>query len=252
METYNTEYGLITLYKNDCGVGMDFKQGKYWDIDTLLKLHKYIDPNRNILEIGGHCGTSSIVYSLFLNSKQKVFVYEPQRNMYNLLVHNIHQNNLQDKIIPNNLGVFCFVGNGKMNSIDLDGGLGQVSKRYNEENNLGCNFGGICLGNDGENIQLTTIDNMGLDDIGYIHCDAQGSESFIFSKGIETIRKYRPVILYENIDIHGRYLYHNVRKSYPEYIAEGMFDIKEYCMETLQYSSYIDGFNGGGDTLLIP
>jgi FkbM family methyltransferase len=252
METYNTEYGLITLYKNDCGVGMEFKQGRYWDIDTLLKLRKYIDPNRNILEIGGHCGTSSVVYSSFLNTKQKLYVYEPQRNMYNLLVHNINQNNLQEKIIPYNSGVFCFTGNGKMNSIDLDGGLGEVSKRYSEENNLGCNFGGICLGDDGENINLTTIDNMNLDNIGYIHCDAQGSENFIFSKGIETIRKYRPVILYENIDLYGRYLYNNIRKSYPDYIEEGMFDIKEYCMEILHYSKYIDGFNGGVDTLLIP
>jgi len=29
METYNTEYGLITLYKNDYGVGMEFKLGRY-------------------------------------------------------------------------------------------------------------------------------------------------------------------------------------------------------------------------------
>ena len=141
---------------------------------------------------------------LFLNDKQKLYVYEPQCNMYNLLVQNINQNNLQNKIIPNNLGVFCFEGNGKMNNIDLDGGGGVVTKRYNEENNLNCNFGGIGLGDDGENIKLTTIDNMNLDNIGYIHCDAQGSENFIFSKGIETIKKYRPVILYENHELYGR------------------------------------------------
>ncbi len=213
---------------------------------------KYINTNHNILEIGGHCGTSSIVYSSFLKDNQKLYVYEPQQNMYNLLVQNIEQNNLQNKIIPNNLGVFCFEGNGKMNSIDLDGGGGVVEKRYNEENNLNCNFGGIGLGNDGENINLTTIDNMNLDDIGYIHCDAQGSENFIFSKGIETIKKYRPVILYENNEIYGRYLYDNVCKSYPNYKEESVFDIKKYCMEQLNYSTFIDKFNGGIDTLLIP
>ena len=214
-------------------------------------LRKYIDTNRNILEIGGHCGTSSIVYSSFLNDKQKLYVYEPQSNMYNLLVQNINQNNLQNKIIPKNLGVFCFEGNGKMNNIDLDGGGGVVSKRYNEENNLNCNFGGIGLGEDGENIILTTIDDMNLDDIGYIHCDAQGSENFIFSKGIETIKKNRPVILYENNELYGRYLYDNVCKTYPIYKEESIFDIKKYCMEQLNYSSFIDRFNGG-DTLLIP
>jgi len=252
METYNTKYGLVTLYENEVYIGNAFKQGGYWDIDTLLKLHDYIDPNRTILEIGGHCGTSTLVYNSFLNEGTKIHVYEPQRNMYNLLVQNINQNNIQKKIIPNNLGVFCFEGKGKMNSIDLDGGGGVVAKRYKEENKLQCNFGGIGLGYDGEDINLTTIDNMKLDDIGYIHCDAQGSENFIFSKGLETITKYRPVILYENNELYGRYLYDNVCKSYPDYKEESIFDIKKYCMEKLNYSKFIDSFNGGIDTLLIP
>jgi FkbM family methyltransferase len=252
METYNTKYGLITLYKNEAFIGNNFKNGNYWDIDTLLLLQEYINPNRNILEIGGHCGTSSIVYASFLNNENKIYVYEPQRNMYNLLVQNINQNNLQNKIIPNNSGVFCYEGNGKMNDIDLDGGLGIVAKRYNEENNLACNFGGIGLGKNGEDITLTTIDAMKIHDIGYIHCDAQGAENFIFSKGIETIKKHRPVILYENNELYGRYLYDNVCRSYPNYKEESIFDIKKYCMEELHYSTFIDRFNGGIDTLLIP
>lgn len=252
METFNTKYGLITLRKNEYYIGNSFKDGHYWDLGTLLMLREYIDPNRDILEIGGHCGTSSIVYASFLNNNQKVRVYEPQRNMYNLLVENINQNNLQQKIIPNNLGVFCFEGNGKMNNIDLDGGGGIVEKRYNEENDLACNFGGVGLGDGGENINLTTIDNMKLDSIGFIHCDAQGSENFIFSKGLETIKKNRPVILYENNELYGKYLYDNVCKSYPNYKDESVFDIKKYCIEELNYSKFIDKFNGSIDILLIP
>ena len=147
METFTTSYGLITLYKNEAYIINDFLRGSYWDINSLNMLKSYINPNRNILEIGGHCGTSSIVYSSFLNNENKVYVYEPQLNMYNLLVKNINQNNLQNKIMPFNSGVFCYNGEGKMNNIDLDGGGGVVSKRYNEENNLKCNFGGIGLGN---------------------------------------------------------------------------------------------------------
>ena len=140
METFTTSYGLITLYKNETYIINDFKRGSYWDINSLNMLKSYINPNRNILEIGGHCGTSSIVYSSFLNDENKVYVYEPQLNMYNLLVKNINQNNLQNKIIPFNSGVFCYNGEGRMNDIDLDGGGGVVSKRYNEENHLKCNF----------------------------------------------------------------------------------------------------------------
>ena len=252
METYKTKYGLITLYRNEIYIGDAFKKGKYWDEDTLLKLKEYINPKRNILEIGGHCGTSSIVYSSFLEDDKKVFVYEPQYNLFKLLEYNIRENNLEKKIFPRNLGVFCYEGEGRMNSKDLDGGGGLVEKRYNEEKNLGCNFGGIGLGNDGEKVMLTTIDKMEIDDIGFIHCDAQGAENFIFSRGLERIEKDRPVILYENIEFYGKYLYDNIWKSYPEYKVESMFDIKKYCLERLGYKNYIDRFNGGIDTLLIP
>ena len=85
------------------------KQVKTDEIN-LYALGQFINPKMNILEIGGHCGTSSIVYSSYLNEGQKVHVYEPQLNMYNLLVKNIEQNNLQNKIIPYNSGVFCFSG----------------------------------------------------------------------------------------------------------------------------------------------
>ena len=252
LNTFNTKYGNITLYNNDIYIISSFNNGNYLDEDNILNLQQYINTNRNILEIGGHCGTSSIIYSTFIQNNKKIFIYEPQKNMFNLLVRNINQNNLQNKIIPHNFGVFCYNGTGSMNDIDLDGGLGIVSKRYNEEHHLGCNFGGIGLGENGESINLITIDSMNLDDIGYIHCDAQGSENFIFSKGIELITRNRPVILYENKELYGTYLYDNICKSYTEYTEESVFDIKKYCMETLHYSSFIDRFNGGIDTLLIP
>ena len=252
IETFCTKYGNISLYINVYYLGGSFKIGGYWEEDNMLKLRRFINPYKNILEIGGHCGTSSVFYSNFLNDNSKIFVYEPQKNMFDLLVKNIDQNNLQYKIIPNNMGVFCYNGIGRMCDIDVEVVGVNVLKRYNEENTLSCNFGGICLGTEGEIINLTTIDNMNLTNIGFIHCDAQGSENFIFSKGIELITRDRPFIFYENNLVYGHTLYNNVCKSYPEYIEESLFDIKKYCMETLHYSMFIDRFNGGIDTLLIP
>ena len=250
--TFDTIHGKITLYKNERYIINDFLRGSYFDINTLGKLKPYVDPARNVLEIGGHCGTSSVIYSSFLNHEKKVFVFEPQKNMFKLLVKNINQNNLQEKIVPRNAGVFCYEGNGQMNDIDLDGGMGTVSKRYNEEKHLQCNFGGIGLGGEGEIIELVTVDDLKLDNVGFIHCDAQGAENFIFSRAVETIKKSRPVIYYENNQVYGKYLYDNVCKSYPTYKKESVFDVKKYCMEVLKYSRFIDRFNGSIDTLLIP
>ena len=73
-QTFETSYGKITLYQNDVYIIRSFLKGKYYDLEKLLKLQKYIDPGRNILEIGGHCGTSTLVYSKFTSGK--IYVYE--------------------------------------------------------------------------------------------------------------------------------------------------------------------------------
>ena len=253
--TFLTHFGKITLYQNELFIGTSFRNNEYWDEDTLWKLKEYIDPNRNILEIGGHCGTSTVVYASFLD-KGKIYVYEPQDKLYKLLVQNINQNNLQNKVFAFNSGVFCFDGSGNMHDTDVDGWGGNVAKRYDEEINDGCNFGGIGLGKEGEPINLTTIDSMGLENVGFIHCDAQGAENFIFSRGLETIKKYRPIVYYENIRFEkgdaAIIMFKNICDQYPEYKEESQFDIKKYCMENLGYSKCIDRFNDGIDTLLIP
>jgi hypothetical protein len=93
---------------------------------------------------------------------------------------------------------------------------------------------------------------MGHDNIGFIHCDAQGSENFIFSSAKETLKKYRPVVYYENNEKYAEVLYNNVCSSYPSYSNESKFNLTEYCMKELNYSQFIEKFNGGIDTLLIP
>ena len=119
INTFITPYGKISLLKNESIIGGEFRKGNYWDIKSIEMLQQYIDPDKNILEIGGHCGTDTIVYASYLNEKSKVFVYEPQKNLYNILEKNIKQNNLSDKIIPYNKGVFCFNGVGTMDAIEF-------------------------------------------------------------------------------------------------------------------------------------
>lgn len=252
IKTYTTKYGKISLYGNEFFIGGEFNKGEYWDEDTLIELKKYIDPGKNILEIGAHCGTSSIVYSSFLNDDSKCYVFEPQKKIFDLLELNINQNNLQGKVKCFNKGVFCYAGLGNMNDVDLDGGGGNIERRFAEESNLPCNFGGTALGRLGEQVELTTVDDMDIDNIGFIHCDAQGSESFIFSKAINTIKKHRPIIFFENNKMYGSHLYRNVCEAYPEFIKERDFDIAAFCMNELAYSSFTDRFNDSNDVLLIP
>lgn len=56
----------------------------------------------------------------------------------------------------------------------------------------------------GEQVTTITLDSMNHNNVGFIHCDAQGAEEHIFSRGKELIKKEKPVIFYENNRIYNR------------------------------------------------
>lgn len=227
--TFTTPYGKISLVANDAIIAGEYMKGNYWDIKGLQMLKKYIDPNRNILEIGGHCGTDTIVYASYLNDTSKLFVYEPQKKLYDVLVKNINQNGLSDKVIHHNKAVFSYNGPGTMDALDLDTN-GVVSRRYTTEKNYGCNFGGVGIGPGGEDVIFTTVDDMPHTDIGFIHCDAQGAEQYIFSKAQETIKRDRPVIYYENPKTDDGKFIKRVEMAHPDR-TEGDFDVEQFCAD---------------------
>ena len=64
----------------------------------------------------------------------------------------------------------------------------------------------------------------------------------------ETIKKYKPTIVFENMDFYGTYLYENILKYYEISEEISKFNIIDYCMSSLSYKECIKGYN----TYLIP
>lgn len=251
---FKTKWGTIEMPSNEAYISIPFKNGSYWDIDTLLKLESYIPKNRNILEIGGHVGTSTVVYSSFLNKDSKYWVFEPQAKMFSYLQKNIKYNNLENIVKPIQGSAFCYSGKMNMNFTPVDGPNVNLPLNVLNERNMIVNYGGLTVGKNGELINCYRLDDLSeIDNIGFIHCDAQGSEPFLFYGAQELIRKNRPVILYEDKTLGaGPQLHKNVCLSYPQYIAYSNFDISEFCLKELGYSQIIKRFNNSEDNLLIP
>lgn len=248
-KTYNTKYGKVTLLNNDVYFITKFDKGKYWDEETLCYLRDNFISKGNILEIGGHSGTSTLFYSHIFDN---LYVFEPQKKMYNLICKNMKDNNKQNVNIFNK-ALFCFNGEINMNDTDLDGVRKNEKITVLEEKNEKINYGGLSIGKNGETVKCITLDSLDIENITFIHCDAQGAEPFIFSKGKEFIKKHRPTILYENSDLYGKYLLNVIKESYPQYNEESNFNIKDYCVNILGGYICIDNFmNSGFDSLLIP
>ena len=250
-KTFKTEFGIVTLPIADMFITPTFDAGNYWEVDTIRALKSHVPAHKNMLEIGGHCGTSTLGYASYVQGKQ--YVCEPQPDMQILLKQNIQVNGLGDKIqcIPE--AVFCFTGKICLHAVDMDGNKGRLVKELTA-NCEPCNYGGIGIGAGGDQVSCLKLDDCmeKFENIGFIHCDAQGSEPFIFWGAQKFLAAHRPVILFEDMSLYGTYLYDNIKKSYPEHAEAAAFNVIKFCMEELKYTSCQVAFNGGIDTLLIP
>jgi FkbM family methyltransferase len=250
-KTFVTEFGMLTLPITDMYITPTFEAGNYWEVDTIRALKSHVPAHRNMLEIGGHCGTSTLAYASYVQGKQ--YVFEPQPDMFSLLKSNVRVNELADKIqcIPE--AVFCFTGKICMHAFDLDGNKGRLVKELKDKDEP-CNYGGVGIGSGGDQVTCLKLDDCmdKFDNIGFIHCDAQGSEPFIFWGAQKFLATHRPVILFEDMTLYGTYLYDNIKNTYPEHAEAAAFNVIKFCMEELKYTSCHVAYNGGMDTLLIP
>ena len=162
----------------------------------ILKKYLQLFPHktRTVLDIGGHIGTTSLPYSRIYN---KVITYEPNKNNYELLLHNININDVKNIEVHNN-GAFnktmkcsvvqheggnsgCFYikedPNGQINTVKLD------EKHYNEN-------------------------------IDFIKIDTEGSELHVLEGCCEIIKKHKPLIQIETNDSSNKYFNYDKKMIY--------------------------------------
>jgi FkbM family methyltransferase len=97
--------------------GWEYK-GDYWEKDGIKFKHYYatiwdvfVDEQyvylnvkgKNVLDIGAFIGDSPIYF--ILKGAKKVYAIEPHPDAYNEMLENIKLNNMEDKIIPINVGI---------------------------------------------------------------------------------------------------------------------------------------------------
>jgi len=74
--------------------------------------------NKSVLDIGAFIGDSSIYF--ILKGAKKIYAIEPHPDAYNEMLENIKLNNMEDKIIPINMGIsydnnYIIIPKGKIN-----------------------------------------------------------------------------------------------------------------------------------------
>jgi FkbM family methyltransferase len=185
----NTEGSLFVdsfyfyTHPNDTCISDCLKTGVLFEKFLLSFVKQFIDPTKNILDIGANIGVHSVVYSNYLTAGT-VYAFEPQPVIYNILLKNIEVNRC-DNVVTYNFGASAVESEFCMNAFyDTKANQGAFRICSKEEST-------------GLQIQCKPIDSLKLDNVGYVKIDVEGHEYETLLGMKELLTTNKPVMLIE-------------------------------------------------------
>lgn len=89
---------MFIVHKNDTSVDC-LRSGILFEKFFVTFVKQFIDPTKNILDIGANIGTHAVIYSNY--TKGNVFAFEPQKICFDILNKNLELNNCNNVVAYN-------------------------------------------------------------------------------------------------------------------------------------------------------
>jgi len=183
-QTNNTGYGSYLVLEDDL-IGRFIGNHGFWEIHLVEIYKNLITPDDIILDAGANIGFHTIQFAVL---GKKVYAYEPQRLIFNLLSANILLNGATDKIEQYRFGLAdknCKIRMQPLSDFDEDNGCHNYGAR------------GLTTEENGdEEVELVAFDK----DVDVIKMDVQGYEIHAL-KGMESvIDRCQPWFIIENYE----------------------------------------------------
>lgn len=160
------------------GIKWHLKKGIYWESNIGRLIRENTRPGSIALDIGAHIGIHTITMSRKVGSRGGVFAFEPQNKMHFELINNLKLNNCKNvSVVKKALG-------DEHKSVQLNA--------RNPENE-----GGTAIGSGGDVVEQITLDSLNLNNVSLIKMDVERYELHVFKGAIETIKRNKPVIIFE-------------------------------------------------------
>ena len=204
--------GVLGSYCDDNAFRNHIGNGAIFEQDMIRgMLEPYVKRSKYIFDIGAHCGHHTMAYSTF-NPEAEIHSFEPQSLMFKMLNINVMNNSER-----------C------MNVRTYN--LALSNKHTNGEMEKGSNGGGGYIGKGGEPIKMITLDSLNVKGCDYMKIDVEGHEPLVLEGAIETIKKYRPVICFEDVDF--------LRNRMTEKNSHQILKDLEYVIHPLVYNNFL-------------
>jgi FkbM family methyltransferase len=181
-----TSFGHFCLLEKDL-ISNTISNYGFWEQHLYYFYFQFIKENYIIIDGGANLGFHTICFATLAN-KGKVYSFEPQPLIFNLLSTNILFNGATDIVYQHKLGL-----GDKKEYLKMT----PLKDQFFSENCV--NYGGRGLAKEGEeDVTLTTIDSLKLSKLDFIKLDIQGFELEAIKGGEKTIKTNHPILFIEN------------------------------------------------------
>ena len=184
--TATGNYFLPTDAKQDV-VANSIINDQIFEKDVVDLGYKYIKPNTSVLDVGSNFGQMAVLFGKAVGEKGKVYAFDADDFVFEILKKNIKSNNLEGIILP----TFGAVHN-------KDGETLYFPKQDFIEFQAYGSYGIDYNATKGRTLKSLTIDSLNIqDEISFMKIDIQGGDLQAMQGAIKTIERNRMPILFE-------------------------------------------------------
>lgn len=189
---YTARHGHLHHFATDHSIGRAIAKYGEWAENEIFLLSQCIADGDIVLDVGANIGAHSLAFSRFVGMRGRVFAFEAQHSIYQLLACNMTSNkSLNVDCINCLVGARSDIAYIPRTNVDAETNFGAVS--------FVGQFG-MDGGDDGGNklpISMICIDDIGLKSCAVIKVDVEGMELDVFIGAKRTIEMLRPVVYFE-------------------------------------------------------
>ncbi len=208
-EILKNKYGQYAISKNlnipkTCQIWSRLKQGKVWEEQTIQYVAKKIN-NKSMVHAGVYIADMLPAFSSFTD--KNIYAFEPNPDMIETINDTIKINKLSNVIFFNK-GLSDVKDTSDLfyryeDGLSMSGGSRidsphQANDRYTLKSNLKTT------------INTVTIDATVTDEVSVIQLDVEGFEIHALKGAMKTIRKYKPVLILENVKVNDTWMIENI------------------------------------------
>jgi len=186
-------HGLMMYNRNDIIIGRSLDRYGEWCEGELRLFHNVLRPGDVVLDVGANIGTHALGFAAMVGRQGRVFAFEPQPLVFNLLCANMALNSADNvRCLNKAAGLGGAFINVPRSPPDLPNNFGDLSLRGPAAEAAA----------ETDRVDLIPIDDLDLPACRLIKADVQGMEAEVLRSAARTIAAHRPFLYVECEHVH--------------------------------------------------